>query len=167
MTISAHDFKSVQSHLAGAVTIITTRDTEGQPWGLTATSFCSLSLEPPLVLFCLANSADCYHAFINNHSFAVNILSAQQSHLSTRFATKNIAKFEGVQLVEGQTTSPLLLDSLAHLECSIQAIHPGGDHVIIVGLVESGNCNPQAQCGDPLLYYARKYGTFTDSSEEK
>lgn len=161
MTIAASDFKSVQSHLAGAVTIITTRDAEGQPWGLTATSFCSLSLDPPLVLFCLALSADCYNAFINSHHFAVNILTSQQRELSDRFATKNIAKFEGVPYTEGKTGSPLLPDSLAHLECSVQAIHPGGDHVIIVGLAEYGHHGTQEQHASPLLYYSREYGSFT------
>ncbi|HEU5228858.1 MAG TPA: flavin reductase family protein [Ktedonobacteraceae bacterium] len=167
MTISASDFKSVQSHLAGAVTIITTRDAEGQPWGLTATSFCSLSLDPPLVLFCLATSADCYNAFINSHHFAVNILASQQRELSDRFATKNIAKFEGVQYIEGKTGSPLLPDSLAHLECSVQAIHPGGDHVIVIGLAECGCPGTAEHRASPLLYYTREYGTYIPLSETK
>lgn len=167
MTISASDFKSVQSHLTGAVTIITARDVEGQPWGLTATSFCSLSLDPPLVLFCLATSADCYNVFVNSRHFAVNILTAGQRALSDRFATKNIAKFEGVQYIEGKTGSPLLPDSLAHLECSVQAIHPGGDHVIVVGLAEYGCSGVAESCASPLLYYTREYGTYAPLSETK
>ncbi|HZO72196.1 MAG TPA: flavin reductase family protein [Ktedonobacteraceae bacterium] len=160
MTIAASDFKSVQAHLAGAVTIITTRDAEGQPWGLTATSFCSLSLDPPLVLFCLALSADCYNAFINSRHFAVNILAARQCELSDRFATKNIAKFEGVPYTEGKTGSPLLPGCLAQMECSVQTIHPGGDHVIIVGLAEYGHHGTHEHTASPLLYYARAYGTY-------
>lgn len=166
MTIAASDFKSVQSHLAGAVTIITTRDAEGQPWGLTATSFCSLSLDPPLVLFCLALSADCYNAFINSRHFAVNILTTRQRELSDRFSTKNIAKFEGVAYMEGETGSPLLPGSLAQLECSIQAIHPGGDHVIIVGLAERGHPGTHEHTASPLLYYTREYGTYTRLPEK-
>src|SRR5579885_695938 len=166
MTIAASDFKSVQAHLAGAVTIITTFDAEGQPWGLTATSFCSLSLNPPLVLFCLALSADCYNAFVKSRHFAVNILTDQQRGLSNRFATKNIAKFEGIAYVEGKTGSPLLPDSLAQIECSVQAIHPGGDHVIIVGLAEYGYHGAQEHYASPLLYYSREYGSFTRLSEK-
>lgn len=161
MTTSAHDFKLVQAHLAGAVTIITTSDTEGQPRGFTATSFCSLSLEPPLVLFCLNIAADSYHTFVNGNSFAVNILSAQQRDLSQRFATKGDTKYQGILFEQGQMGSPLLPHCLAYLECSIYAIYPGGDHHIIVGLVRYGQLGLERHDTQPLLYYTRTYGTFT------
>jgi flavin reductase ActVB len=161
MTTSAHDFKLVQAHLAGAVTIITTCDTEGQPKGFTATSFCSLSLEPPLVLFCLNTAADSYHAFANGNSFAVNILSVQQRDLSQRFATKGDAKYQDILFEQGQTGTPLLSHCLAYLECSIHAIYPGGDHHIIVGLVRHAHLGVERHVTQPLLYYTRTYGTFT------
>ena len=122
MPVPAHTFKELQSLLAGAVTIVTTRDEAGLPWGFTATSFCSLSLDPPLVLVCLARSADSSPAFLNNTHFAVNILSAQQRHLAQRFATKGNGKYRETSFIEGQAGLPLLPDCLACLECRIQAI---------------------------------------------
>lgn len=161
MITSVNDFKLVQAHLAGAVTIITTCDAEGQPRGFTATSFCSLSLDPPLVLFCLDASADSYNAFVNGCSFAVNILLAQQRDLSQLFATKGHTKYQSVEFEQGQTGVPLLPGCLAYLECSIHAIYPGGDHRIIVGLVRHGQLGQRQPDTHPLLYYTRTYGTFT------
>lgn len=160
MITSAHDFKLIQAHLVGAVTIITTHDAEGHPRGFTATSFCSLSLEPPLVLFCLNTSADSYHAFVNGCNFAVNILSNRQSNLSQLFATKGSAKYESVEFKQGQTGAPLLPDCLAYLECTIHATYPGGDHRIVVGLVRYGELGEYHPDTHPLLYYTRTYGTF-------
>lgn len=157
MVVSATDFKQLQSHLTGGVTIITTHDNEGQPWGFTASSFCSLSLDPPLVLFCLGNSADCYPAFTQSNCFAVNILSAEQSELSQRFARKGREKYTATRFAKGALGLPLIEEALAQLECSVQAIYPGGDHVIVVGQVEGGISRE----GQPLLYYARSYGVFS------
>lgn len=162
---TAQNFKLVQAHLAGAVTIITTRDADGYPWGFTATSFCSLSLDPPLVLFCLDASADCAHAFVNGYHFAVNILSDQQRDLSRLFATKGNGKYQSVEFTPGLTGAPLLPGCLAYLECSIYAIHPGGDHHIIVGLVQHGQTDLPGRGDRPLLYYTRTYGTFTECGE--
>lgn len=161
MITSTHDFKHILAHLVGAVTIITTRDVEGKPQAFTATSFCSLSLTPPLVLFCLNTSADSYDAFVNGCHFAVNILSDQQQELSQLFATKGHAKYQSIAFEQGQTEAPLLPDCLAYLECSNHAIYPGGDHCIIVGLVEHGQIGLIEHDIHPLLYYARTYGTFT------
>src|SRR5947209_8335997 len=119
MLTSTNDFRLVQARLAGAVTIITTSDAEGQPRGFTATSFCSLSLDPPLVLFCLDTSADSYNAFVNGRDFAVNFLSAQQRDLSQLFATKGDVKYQHAEFTQGLTGVPLIPDCLAHLECSI------------------------------------------------
>jgi len=165
MTTTATDFKLVQSHLAGAVTIITTRDAEGLPRGFTATSFCSLSLNPPLVLFCLDTSADCYSAFVGGDIFAVNILSIQQRDLAKLFATKGDAKYQNIDFLQGQTGAPLLPNCLAYLEGSVNTLYPGGDHCIIVGLVKNGQLGQCEEDLSPLLYYTRTYGTFTKSQK--
>src|SRR5579872_584792 len=99
--ITTERYKDLLAHLAGAVAVVTTRDAAGQVWGFTASSFCSLSLDPPLVLFCLAHSADCYAAFTVADSFAISMLTAQQAEISQRFAMKGSAKYEGVRFVEG------------------------------------------------------------------
>ena len=167
MPVSAQTFKGVQALLAGAVTIVTTRDEAGLPWGLTATSFCSLSLDPPLIVICLARSADCYTAFLSSPFFAVNVLSDRQRHLSQRFATKGHSKYRDTQFEEGQLGVPLLPESLARLECRVHATYPGGDHCILVGLVEHGEHLLSDGNLQPLLYYNRAYGTFTSLDKEE
>jgi flavin reductase ActVB len=168
MPVSTQTFKEVQALLAGAVTIATTtRDEGGRPWGFTASSFCSLSLDPPLVAVCLARSADCYTAFLKSSFFAINVLSARQRHLSQRFATKGNRKYYDTQFEEGQLGVPLLSESLARLECCVQTIYPGGDHSILIGLVEHGEPPPSESLLQPLLYYNRSYGTFTLLEKDK
>ena len=164
MAISVESFKSFLSGLAGVVTVITTCDSAEQPWGFTASSLCSLSLEPPLVLFCLANTAECYPTFMSSRYFAINVLTAQQSEISQRFASKGRAKYDETPFMKGSMDLPLIPGALANQECSVQASYPGGDHMIIVGQVEYGvQTNPIAKAR-PLLYYSRNYGTFAPLS---
>lgn len=158
--IAPEDFKRTLAQLAGAVTVITTCDAQGQPWGFTATAFCSLSLEPPLVLCCLNTAADCYQAFVNGQAFAVNILAEQQRHLAQRFASKGMAKYHETSFASGALGLPLLPGALVTLECSVQHIYPGGDHSIIIGQVEYGEQAEDSSTARPLLYYAQTYGTF-------
>lgn len=158
--IPTQDFKQAMAHLAGAVTVITTCDAQGQPWGFTATAFCSLSLDPPLVLCCLSQDADCFQAFLHRRAFAVNILTEQQRHLARRFATKGRAKYQETQFSTGRMGLPLLSDALLTLECGVQSVFPGGDHSILVGLVEHTTQADEDQASKPLLYYAQTYGTF-------
>ncbi len=167
MAITAENFKALMAHLAGAVTIITTRDADGQIWGFTASSVCSVSLEPPLVLFCLDYTADCYPAFQESNIFAINFLSSEQSDLSALFAMKGSAKYRETPFTEGAFALPLLPGALAHLECSVYARYPGGDHTIIVGQVEGGAQAEAEATLQPLLYYARAYGTFTPLAQTK
>ena len=149
------DFKTALGQFASGVTIITALDPAGDPVGLTATSFASLSLDPPLVLFCLANSASCFDAFERAEAFAVNILAHGQDELSNRFASRGEDKFRDAGTDRGSLGSPYLDGALVRMECSIQNRHPGGDHVIYIGQVE------QVELGDgaPLLYFQGKYHT--------
>ncbi len=167
MAIPPETFKSLLAQLAGAVTIITTRDATGHVWGFTASSVCSVSLEPPLVLFCLGQAADCYLAFQESSRFAINVLSAEQSDLAALFATKGSAKYRETPFIEGEFALPLVPDALVHLECSVYARYPGGDHTIIVGQVEGGTQMAVEAAGKPLLYYARAYGTFARLPDSK
>ncbi|HEY7350947.1 MAG TPA: flavin reductase family protein [Ktedonobacterales bacterium] len=167
MAITPETFKALLAHLAGAVTIITTRGADGQIWGFTASSVCSVSLEPPLVLFCLEHTADCHPAFLESSVFAINFLSSEQSGLSALFAMKGAVKYRETPFTEGAFHLPLLPGALVHLECSVYARYPGGDHTIIVGQVEGGSQTTAQDSLQPLLYYARSYGTFAGLSEAK
>ena len=138
---------------------MTTRDAAGRPAGLTASAFTSVSLNPPLVLVCVAHNAQSYETLRDADRFAVNILEIGQEALSNRFATKSSSaaeKFEGVDHKDGALGVPLLADALAHLECSTAHAYPGGDHTIFVGQVEAASSR-DGDGPEPLLYYRGRY----------
>ena len=133
---------------ATGVTVITTRDSQGNIYGLTANAVTSLSLTPPLVLICVDRKAETYAHFFDSKCFIVNILAEDQEDLSTRFAKSGGDKFAGVAYHIGPLATPILDGSLGYVECKIVATHEGGDHVIHVGEVEraevrTGPRNPE------------------------
>jgi len=149
-------------HLVGGfpagVTIVTTLDEAGAPHGFTASSFTSVSLAPPLVLVCLDVSADCYPAFSSATAMAINILATDQSELAVRFATRGIDKFAALAVRPGALTGVPLVDGAAtHIECTLHARHPMGDHVVLVGEVVGGERTER----EPLLHFNRKFGRFS------
>ena len=140
------------------VTVITTRHRD-ELHGLTANSFSSVSLDPPLVLFSLSRTAECFDAFESVDYFAVNVLRADQEALSNRFATKNIDKWTGVAQQPGRGGCPLLGGAIATFQCRVSARHDGGDHVIYVGeVVEFAH----SRDGEPLAFFRGRY-TGVDS----
>jgi flavin reductase (DIM6/NTAB) family NADH-FMN oxidoreductase RutF len=143
------------------VTIVTTIGKDGAPQGFTANSFTSVSLDPPLVLVCLAKNAKCFGDFMAAESFAINILSDDQRDTSNRFAKKGDNKFEGVDWKEGITGSPQLSDSLATLDCAVHDRHDAGDHVILLGEVKALNAMPR----QPLVYAQGSYVTLGGSQD--
>ena len=155
MPVDATVFKSALGRWASGVSVITTRDATGAPVGITASSFASLSLEPPLVLFCLGLDSTGREAFVAAPGFTVHLLAAQQEALSARFATRGGDKFVGLEHGEG-TWGPLLPGCLAALECRTHAQLPGGDHIIMVGAVE----RVTVADGEPLLYFQGNYRRF-------
>jgi flavin reductase (DIM6/NTAB) family NADH-FMN oxidoreductase RutF/alpha-beta hydrolase superfamily lysophospholipase len=137
------------------VTVVTTLDAEGQPIGLTANSFTSVSLDPPLILFSLAKSSGSLGLFRDAGRFAVNVLHIGQQPVANSFARRDAPRFEGVQWeirVEGG--SPILTGALASFDCRTFAVHEGGDHLIFIGQVEHAWFEPHR---DPLLYFRGKY----------
>jgi flavin reductase ActVB len=165
--IGPQQFKRAMALLTGAVSVITTYDEHCQPWGFTASSFCSLSLQPPLVLFCLSEDADCYQAFLHARFFALNLLCEQQRDLAQRFAYKGRAKYQETTFVQGKLNLPLLPGTLAALECSRLNAYPGGDHRIFTGLVEYSEAAELTPAARPLLYSTHTYGTFTALTSSK
>ena len=153
MAIDGRDLRNAMGLFATGVTIITTKDASGKPFGLTANAFSSLSLDPPMLLICVDKGVDCYACFDESKVFAVNFLSLTQEELSTRFATKGIEKFEGLSYRVGELGVALLDGALAHFECTVAHAHEGGDHTIYVGEVQK----LVTMEGDPLLFYQGKY----------
>ncbi|MCW8193188.1 flavin reductase [Proteobacteria bacterium 005FR1] len=128
-------FRDALSTFTTGVTIITTRTEEGEAIGITANSFNSVSLDPPLVLWSLDKSAFSLPAFTNNKHWNVHVLSVEQEALSGRFASRGMDKFKGLELDEGINDIPFLPNCTARFQCRTAYIYEGGDHVIFVGEV--------------------------------
>ena len=139
---------------ATGVTIVTAVGKDGLPFGFTANSFTSVSLDPPLLLVCVAHSASNAEAIKAVDHFAVNVLQIGQQPTSNRFASKGEDRFANTPWSPGETGAPLLTGSLSAFECAREAIHDGGDHFILVGRVLKANFEPRR---DPLLYFRGKY----------
>ena len=146
-------FRRVLSTFASGVTVVTVAH-EGVYHGSTVASFCSLSLDPPLVLICLDHRAASHHFVEQAGTFAVNILGEDGAELSQHFARRNSDKFAGVPYELGRIGAPLLTDAIATLECCVVDQFPGGDHSIFVGEVLSATARDDAQ---PLLYFRSGY----------
>jgi flavin reductase (DIM6/NTAB) family NADH-FMN oxidoreductase RutF len=139
---------------ATGVTIVTARSAQGTLVGLTANSFNSVSLAPPLVLWSLSRQAGSMAAFSAGSHYAINILSAEQQDLARQFAARDIDRFSGVDFSEGAGGAPLLRGAVASFECFNRSQYEEGDHVIFVGEVERCTHRPGAS---PLLFHGGKY----------
>lgn len=139
---------------ATGVTIVTCIDGDGEPVGLTANSFTSLSLDPPLLLVCVAKESRCAAALGGAQDFAVNVLQTQQQPASITFSTRGEDRFGRTSWTMGEHGAPVLLDSLSVFECRREAVHDGGDHFILVGEVVKATFEPGL---DPLLYFRGSY----------
>lgn len=139
---------------ATGVTIITGNDSAGLPVGLTANSFTSVSLDPPLLLACIAKTAASSEVLSAADHFAVNVLHIGQQPTSIRFSRRGEDRFGATPWEPGLHGTPVLTGSLATFECARHAVHEGGDHVILIGQVERARFEPRR---DPLLYFRGKY----------
>jgi len=146
-------FQEAMATFPSGVTIMTTVDGEGRPWGFTASSFCSLSLDPPLVLVCLAKNAQCHPAFERSDDWVVQIVHAEHLDLVKRFATKGADKFGGGEFVSDDRGVPMLPDASVVLRCSAHARYDGGDHTILVARVHDVELRETA----PVLYFRRDF----------
>lgn len=132
---SRRAFRNALGQFCTGVTTITGVAVSGEPVGITVNSFSSLSLDPPLILWSIANTTPSFNCFTQGEPFIVNVLAADQQALAMRFAQSGADKFDGVDTLAGAHGVPVIPDCVAYLECSVDARHPGGDHDIIVGRV--------------------------------
>jgi flavin reductase (DIM6/NTAB) family NADH-FMN oxidoreductase RutF/pimeloyl-ACP methyl ester carboxylesterase len=139
---------------ATGVTIVTSLDPEGKPIGLTANSFTSVSLDPPLILFCLAKSSGSLPALTASSHFAINVLHMGQQLSSNRFAKRDEERFSAVEWETWQSGVPILSGSLASFECERHELVDAGDHLVFIGRVIMAKFEPRR---DPLLYFRGKY----------
>jgi flavin reductase (DIM6/NTAB) family NADH-FMN oxidoreductase RutF len=152
MPIDDARFRQAMGHFASGVTVVTTA-LGGELYGMTVSSFSSLSLNPPLVLICIDKSVPCHDMIKDAGCFVVNILEKRQEHLSRRFATTTNDKFKGVAWHSGNLGLPVLANTLAVIECRLRDTLDGGDHAIFIGEV----VDAEVREGAPLLYYRRGY----------
>jgi flavin reductase (DIM6/NTAB) family NADH-FMN oxidoreductase RutF len=153
---SAQAFRRALGTFATGVTVVTARDANGGLWGLTANSFNSVSLAPPLVLWSLSRKASSMPAFARGSHYAIHILEAGQRALADRFATKDIDRFAGMAYTTGRGGAPILEGALAVFECFNRSQYEECDHVIFVGEVEHCSRLENAQ---PLIYHDGRYFT--------
>lgn len=153
---STLEFRASLGMFATGVTIVTARTAQGDLVGLTASSFNSVSLDPPLVLWSLAQEAGSMAAFSNGLHYAINVLGADQQALAERFAARDVDRWAGVPFTDGINGAPLLAGCAASFECFNRSQYAEGDHVIFVGEVE--RCSHRADAS-PLLYHGGRFYT--------
>jgi flavin reductase (DIM6/NTAB) family NADH-FMN oxidoreductase RutF len=153
-SFSTREFRASLGMFATGVTVVTARTADGVLVGLTANSFNSLSLDPPLVLWSLARSAGSMGALSAGSHYAINVLAADQQQLAEGFASKRADRWAGVAFTEGICGAPLLTGAAASFECFNRRRHEEGDHVIFVGEVE--HCQHRAGAA-PLLFHGGKF----------
>lgn len=150
--IDADTFRSVLGRFATGVTVVSASGSAGD-CGMTVTSFCSLSLDPPFVLICIAHAARMHRVLQSASHFGVSVLRADQEMLARRFSDPELDRFDAAEFERGSSGTPVLRESLARLECRKRAAHDGGDHTVFIGEVESAD----TRAGEPLLYYRGGY----------
>lgn len=155
---TARDFRAALGQFVTGVTVVTTRTGDDSPVGITINSFTSVSLDPPMVLFCLDARSRYLTAFREAGCFAVHVLGADQREWSVRFADKG-DRWDGVGSVAWDTGAPIIEGCLAVFECTLEAVHDGGDHQILVGKVVrlSGGDNRR-----PLAFHLGRYTAVED-----
>ncbi len=144
---------------ATGVAVVTARCADGRLLGVTINSFSSVSLEPPLVLFSLGNHSPSLELFTQVTHFAINILAADQTELSQRFATSGSDKFAGLAWQEGEGGAPVLPGCCAWFECENTARYPGGDHEIFLGRVLAYGQEQRS----PLLFHRGRYAQLAET----
>ncbi|PYS98403.1 MAG: flavin reductase [Acidobacteria bacterium] len=158
MPVTPDDFRAALSRFPSGITVVTSRGRAGEFHGITVSAFCSVSLDPPLVLVCIEKTTGSHDAVNETKTFAVNILGTGQDDLSERFSLPSMDKFDGVDLRTGFGGIPLLAAALVTLQCRLRNAYDGGDHTIFVGEDEDVSIRD----GNPLVYF---HGLYRDLHE--
>lgn len=151
--MDAAEIRAALAQFPSGVTLVTTKDEQGRPWGFAATSFCSVSAEPPLVLVCLATTAQCHAVFTRAERWMIHIMHDEHQDLVQLFATRGADKFATGDFVDGPTGLPTLADASVVIECARHSLTEAGDHTILIGRIESAAVNAPT----PTVYYQRGF----------
>ena len=153
MTMDTGDFRQALGQFATGVCLVTVDDPELGPLATTVNSFSSVSLDPPLVLWSIQNSSDHLAVYTECQYFGISVLSSEQGALSSQYAQRGGHSVQAEHFTTGPQGEPKLIDALAHFTCAAYAVHPGGDHQIIVGEVLQFESREAA----PLIFYSGGY----------
>lgn len=157
MTFDTRAFRNALGNFPTGVCVITAYgDASHPPIGITVNSFTSVSLDPPMVLWCLDKKSDRYKIFTNAKHFTVNMLAADHQDISSRLAKQGEHKLDGVKLFDTRSGPPGIQEALSTFECETAAIHEGGDHAIIVGKVTDFHTHDSP----PLVFFRGRYGAL-------
>lgn len=168
MSIDPAEFRRVLGHFPTGVTVVAAACDDG-PAGLAIGSFASLSLDPPLVLFCPSKASASWQRMRSADGFCVNVMGEDQAALCGVFAGSSDDKFAGVRWTTAASGAPLIEGSLSWIDCSLHAVHDGGDHDIVVGRVQAAGTASDLRSDleesprGPLLFYRGGYGRFSPS----
>ncbi|RLA55741.1 MAG: flavin reductase [Gammaproteobacteria bacterium] len=154
MSLDGRELRNALGRYATGVCVISTVTDTGQPVGMTANSFSSVSLDPPLVLWSLQNDSEVYDVFSRPRFFAINILAHEHEPHSNQYARKGQHEMDAAHYRVGKHGSPLIHEALVSFECELEATHEGGDHLIIVGRIRDLHERPD---GEPLLFFSGGY----------
>jgi flavin reductase (DIM6/NTAB) family NADH-FMN oxidoreductase RutF len=154
MSLDGRELRNALGRFATGVTIITAMGEGERAMGMTANSFTSVSLDPPLVLWSLQNTSDVYDVFAGPQYFNINVLSTEQQAQSNLYAKKARHELQPADFRPGKYGAPVIRNALVTFECELETTYPGGDHLIIVGRVREMHNKPS---GEPLLFYSGRY----------
>lgn len=154
MTIDSRQFRNALGCFGTGVTVVTTQPPGAPAIGITVNSFSSVSLDPPLVLWCLDKKSNTSAVFSAAHTFAINILGVDHQEISNRLARQGEHRLDGLAFKTSETGLPVLEGALAVFECDVESRHDAGDHIILVGRVTGFD---HAANGQPLIYYRGGY----------
>ena len=159
MEFDTRAFRNALGCFPTGVAVVTAESSDRPPMGITVNSFTSVSLDPPLVLWCVDCRSDRFHTFTNAPSFTISILGAGHRHVSARLARPGAHSLDGIPLRSTELGPPALADALAVFECSRESLHPGGDHTILIGRVLRFSQRPR---GEPLIFFRGRYRAVSE-----
>jgi len=157
MSFDSRAFRQALGLFPTGVAVVTACGDEGHPMGITVNSFTSVSLEPPLVLWCIDRKSDRHGVFTRSPVFVINILGTAHEEMSSRLAKQGSHRLDGIALLDSAVGPPALADALAVFECRRHAQHKAGDHTILIGEVERFGVR---SAGAPLVFFRGRYGAL-------
>jgi flavin reductase (DIM6/NTAB) family NADH-FMN oxidoreductase RutF len=159
MTFDTRAFRDALGCFPTGVTLVTARGAGSHPIGITVNSFTSVSLDPPLILWCIHRQSRRFETFVNADAFTVSILDATHEAVSSRLARPGEHRLDGIPLVATESGAPALADALAVFESRRHAVYEGGDHAVVLGLVERFGFR---DAGTPLVFFRGRYHPFSE-----